>query len=80
MIKVPDAAAIAETGRFYLQVGYNELFAMGQSSYSGAPYMPQERLEKQIDSNIQLINHNGQSVKEIRVRENKRDASKKESQ
>lgn len=42
--------------------------------------MPQERLEKQIDSNIQLINHNGQSVKEIRVRENKRDASKKESQ
>ncbi len=37
MIKRPDAAALAETGRFYLQVGFNELFAMGQSAWSGAP-------------------------------------------
>ena len=80
MIKVPDAAAIAETGRFYLQVGYNEMFAMGQSAYSGASYVPQERIEKYVDSNIELINHNGQPVKEIKVRINKQHKGKKEVQ
>ena len=38
MIKRPDAASLKETGRFYLQVGYDEFFALGQSAWTGAPY------------------------------------------
>ncbi len=32
MLKRPEAASIKETGRFYLQVGYNDLFDIGQSA------------------------------------------------
>ena len=38
MIKCPDAAALKNPGRFYLQVGYNELFSMGQAAWAGAQY------------------------------------------
>lgn len=44
-----EAAEIKETGRFYLQVGYDEWFAMGQSAWSGAPYKDEvieEKLKK----------------------------------
>ena len=40
MLKKPDAAAIKQTGRFYLQVGYDEYFALGQSAWCGAKYYP----------------------------------------
>lgn len=46
MIKCPDAASLKETGRFYLQVGYNELFALGQSAWTGAKYYPTEKRKK----------------------------------
>ena len=39
MLKRPDAAWLTKTGRFYLQVGYNEIFEMGQSAWSGASYI-----------------------------------------
>lgn len=32
MLKRPDAAELKDTGRFYLQVGFNELFELGQSA------------------------------------------------
>jgi len=35
--------SLKETGRFYLQVGYNELFALGQSAWTGAKYYPTEK-------------------------------------
>lgn len=44
VIKCPNAAYLKETGRFYLQVGYNELFLLGQSAWSGIPY--QENVKK----------------------------------
>lgn len=50
MIKRPDAAELSKTGRFYLQVGYNELFIMGQSAWCGAAYRPDE--EEHISSEI----------------------------
>lgn len=40
MLKRPDAANLTTTGRYYLQVGYNEVFALGQGAYSGAAYTP----------------------------------------
>jgi S-DNA-T family DNA segregation ATPase FtsK/SpoIIIE len=40
MLKRPDAASLKQTGRFYLQVGYDEYFALGQSAWCGAKYYP----------------------------------------
>ena len=64
MIKVPDAAMIKQTGRFYLQVGYNEYFALGQSAWSGAPYFPTEKVKKKIDTSMNFVNNIGYVVKE----------------
>ena len=65
VIKRPDAADLKDAGRFYLQVGYNELFLMGQSAYSGALYIPQERVYKERDDSIVFIDGIGRSIKTI---------------
>lgn len=64
MIKVPDAAMIKQTGRFYLQVGYNEYFGLGQSAWCGAPYFPTEKVKKKIDTSMNFVNNIGEVVKE----------------
>ncbi len=65
MIKCADAAALKETGRFYLQVGYNELFALGQSAFSGAKYYPMEKRYKKIDERIEFIDSVGNVINSI---------------
>ena len=65
MIKCPDAAAIKETGRFYLQVGYNELFALGQSAWTGAKYYPTDKRKKKVDEKLIFNNNVGNIVKSI---------------
>lgn len=65
MIKKPDAASIKETGRFYLQVGYDEYFDIGQSGWSGADYVPSDRVIKKVDDSLSYINSIGQVVKTI---------------
>ena len=65
MIKCPDAAAIKETGRFYLQVGYNELFALGQSAWTGAKYYPTDKRKKKVDEKIDLVDNVGNIIKSI---------------
>lgn len=67
MLKRPDAAELVETGRFYLQVGYNELFELGQSAWCGAPYLPSETAEMELDERIQLIDHQGNVVEEAKA-------------
>ncbi len=67
MIKRPDAAAIKETGRFYLQVGYNEFFALGQSAWSGAKYYPTEKVKKKLDDSISFVNHVGDVEKNMNL-------------
>ena len=57
MIKVPDAAFLKQAGRFYLQVGYNELFALGQSAWCGAQYYPTEKIKKKIDQSVMIIDN-----------------------
>jgi S-DNA-T family DNA segregation ATPase FtsK/SpoIIIE len=57
MLKRPDAAELVDAGRFYLQVGYNEYFALGQSAYAGATYRPQEHFEKKHDDSVVLISN-----------------------
>lgn len=65
MLKRPDAASIKETGRFYLQVGYDEYFDIGQSGYSGAKYIPSDRVVKKVDDSINYINNIGNDIKII---------------
>lgn len=72
MIKCPDAAELSQTGRFYLQVGFNELFALGQSAWCGAEYVPAETIEKSADQSIQIVDNLG------RVMMNVKPAPKKE--
>jgi len=74
MIKCPDAAELSQTGRFYLQVGFNELFALGQSAWCGAEYIPTETVEKSIDSSIQVVDNLGRVL--MNVKPNKKKVAK----
>ena len=62
MIKTPDAAFLKQAGRFYLQVGYNELFALGQSAWCGAQYYPTEKIKKKIDQSVVVIDDIGNVI------------------
>ena len=70
MIKVPDAAELKNPGRFYLQVGYNELFALGQAAWAGAQYYPQEKRKKKVDKAIDIIDNVGNNIKSLDNGEN----------
>ncbi|MGN1165618.1 MAG: type VII secretion protein EssC [Lachnospiraceae bacterium] len=61
MLKRPDGAELKDTGRFYLQVGYNEYFALGQSAWSGAQYDPQEEVISRKDNDVHFLDSLGQS-------------------
>lgn len=67
VIKRPDAAELAQTGRFYLQVGYNELFELGQSAWSGAPYIPADKAEKFEDDSVVVIDNLGRVIKRAKL-------------
>jgi len=63
MLKRPDAASLRETGRFYLQIGYDEYFDIGQSAWSGDKYVPMEKLVKTIDDDVIFVNNTGEVLK-----------------
>ncbi len=65
VIKCPDAAALKKAGRFYLQVGYNDYFALGQAAYAGTKYIPRDKIVKSVDRNISFINNIGDTIKSI---------------
>lgn len=66
MLKRPDAAELVETGRFYLQVGYNELFELGQSSWCGAPYVELNDEKDESHEPIELIDELGNVMERIK--------------
>lgn len=68
MLKRPDAAEIAETGRFYLQVGYNELFELGQSAWAGAAYQDSDKTGKEPDAYIEVLDELGNVVDRMKAR------------
>ena len=70
MIKCPDAAELKTTGRFYLQVGYNELFAMGQAAWAGAQYYPTEKRKKKVDQTIGIVDNVGGIIKQLDTKQN----------
>ncbi len=65
MIRRNDAAMIKEIGRFYLQVGNNELFEYGQSAWAGAKYIPVEHLRNKVDDSISFLNNDGTVLKSV---------------
>ncbi len=73
MLKRPEAASIKETGRFYLQVGYDDFFDKGQSGWAGAKYVPSDRVIKKIDDSVEFIDNIGnvtRNIKDIVVTKN----------
>jgi S-DNA-T family DNA segregation ATPase FtsK/SpoIIIE len=67
MLKRPDAAELSQTGRFYLQVGYNELFELGQSAWAGAPYYPADKVLVEKDSSVVVIDKIGRIIKSAKI-------------
>lgn len=67
MLGRPEAAALVDTGRFYLQVGNNELFELGQSAWAGAPYYPSAKVIKDRDDGVSVINTTGRVIAETNV-------------
>ena len=65
MLKRPDAAYITNAGRFYLQVGNDEIFDLAQSGWTGAKYVPSDRVNLKIDDNIVFLSNTGDVIKEI---------------
>lgn len=60
MLKTPDAAAITQPGRAYLQVGNNEIYELFQSAFSGEPYSEDESEEEERDVRVWMVNELGQ--------------------
>lgn len=77
MIKRPDAAELSQTGRFYLQVGFNEFFALGQSAWCGAEYIPTETIEKTVDNSIQIVDNLGRVLMSVKPNKKKETKSSK---
>lgn len=65
VIKKPDAANLKQAGQFYMQVGNNEYFTLGQSAYSGAPYYPSDIIKKSVDNSLGFISNIGKTIKQI---------------
>ncbi len=72
MLKRDDAASLKEAGRFYLQVGYDEYFALGQSAWCGAKYYPSEKIIKTVDKSVNFIDNTALFIKSIQANNQKK--------
>ena len=78
VIHCPDAAEISTTGRFFFQVGYNEVFSMGQSAWCGADYTESDDFVKNDVESVEIINNTGTVLYEkIKKQDIKADSGKK---
>jgi len=62
VIKKPDAANLKKAGQFYMQVGNDEYFVLGQSAWAGAPYFPSDVVEKKVDNSIEFVSSIGTTI------------------
>ena len=65
VISRPDAAFLKNPGQFYLKVGHNEYYALGQSGWAGAPYIESNRPIKKTDNSIEFISNTGLIIKKV---------------
>ena len=68
VIKCPDAALLKNVGRFYFQVGYNEVFLLGQAAYAGGKYIPSENVNRELNTSIDIVNNIGYITKKIETK------------
>ena len=65
VIKRPDAANLKNAGQFYMQVGNDEYFVLGQSAWSGADYIPSDTAKKKEDKSIEFLSNMGTVIKKV---------------
>ena len=65
VIKRPDAAELKRAGQFYIQVGNNEYFALGQSAWAVASYEPSDIIKKNVDTSMKFVSNTGSVIKKI---------------
>ena len=65
MLKKPDAAEITNAGRFFLQVGNDEIFVLGQSGWAGTNYAASDSVKKKYDRSISFIDNTGNVLKSL---------------
>lgn len=70
VIKRPDAAELKNTGRYYVQVGFNELFELGQSAWAGAAYNPDQELSGEVEKELSVIDAVGRVLTTVKVESN----------
>jgi len=78
MLKRPEAAELKHTGRFYLQVGYNEYFALGQSAWCGADYIPQDEVIEEQDNAVEFIDNAGKAILSVKPETEKKQAESRQ--
>ncbi len=61
----PDAAYLKNVGQFYMQVGNDEYFVLGQSAWAGAKYIPSNTTKKKEDKSIEFISNMGTTIKKV---------------
>lgn len=71
MLKRSEAAELSDVGRFYLQVGYNELFMMGQSAWCGANYLDFDTYVKNQNMDVEVIDRLGNVCDRMKYKEDK---------
>ena len=69
MLGKPDAAFLKDSGRFYLQVGYDIYYILGQSAYSGSAYVPSDKIITNVDNSLDFVNYVGEVIKSLTVGE-----------
>ena len=65
IIKRPDGATLKKAGQFYINVGNDEYFALGQSGYTGVTYNPSDQIVKDIDNSVEFISNTGVVIKSL---------------
>ena len=65
MLKRDDAAYIKEAGRFFLQVGNDEIFELAQSGWTGAKYVPSDIATRKVNDDLVFISNTGEVLKTI---------------
>ena len=75
MLKRTDASTIKEAGRFYLQVGSDEIFELGQSGWAGALYNPVDKIVKKVDDDLDFVDNCGNVIKVVNDNIKKNDAN-----
>ena len=80
VIKRPDAAKLKKAGQFFLNVGNDELYVLGQSGWAGAGYFPSDITKREIDTSVEFISNIGSSVKKMNNTAKKKEVKSKGDQ